>query len=103
MAVRIRLSRVGAKKKPLYRVVVADSRMCRNGRFIEIIGRYNPKTEPSFIEIDREKALKWLAQGAQPSEAVERLLEITGIREEFETHKDKYLPSGRQNRQEVTS
>ncbi len=102
MAVRIRLSRVGAKKRPLYRVVVADSRMPRDGRFIEIIGRYNPKTEPSFIEIDKEKVLKWLARGAQPSEAVERLLEITGIREEFETHKDKYLPSGKKN-QEVTS
>ncbi|MDI6892433.1 MAG: 30S ribosomal protein S16 [Actinomycetota bacterium] len=82
MAVRIRLSRVGAKKKPSYRVVVTDSRMPRDGRFIEVIGQYDPRTEPSSVEIDKEKALKWLSQGAQPSEAVEKLLKIANVREE---------------------
>lgn len=91
MPVKMRLSRAGAKKKPFYHVVVADSRMPRDGRFIELVGRYDPRQEPSFIEIDSEKALKWLAKGAQPSNTVENLLKIRGVRQEFDTNKKKYL------------
>lgn len=80
MAVRIRLARMGSKKKPFYRVVVADSRMPRDGRYLEIVGRYNPRVEPSFIEVDEEKAKKWLDKGAQPSDAVKKLLNISGIK-----------------------
>ncbi|MCX7832341.1 MAG: 30S ribosomal protein S16 [Actinobacteria bacterium] len=79
MAVRIRLARGGRKKKPFYRVVVADSRAPRDSGYKEVIGYYNPLTEPSTIEIDKEKALYWLEKGAQPTEAVERLFEITGV------------------------
>lgn len=79
MAVKIRLSREGAKKQPHYRVVVTDARMPRDGRFIEVIGRYNPRTEPSFVEIDGEKARAWLDKGAQPTAAVRNLLKIAGI------------------------
>ena len=79
MAVKIRLKRVGAKKQPFYRVVVADSRSPRNGRFIEEIGYYNPTTEPSEIKIDAEKANKWIANGAQPTETVKVLLKKCGI------------------------
>ena len=79
--VRIRLMRMGAKKKPYYRVVVADQRRPRDGRFIEILGRYDPRQEPSLIEIDEEKALDWLRKGAQPSNQVRKLMEITGIEE----------------------
>jgi small subunit ribosomal protein S16 len=74
MAVRMRLTRVGSKKNPIYRVVVADSRSPRDGRFIEIVGRYNPQTEPSTIEFDEAKVRDWLDKGAQPSEQVARLL-----------------------------
>jgi len=76
LAVKIRLARAGAKKTPFYRVVVADARAPRDGRFIEIIGRYNPRTDPSTIEIDVEKVDAWLARGAQPSETVEKLIAI---------------------------
>jgi small subunit ribosomal protein S16 len=79
MAVRIRLTRVGATKQPTYRVVVADARNARDGRSIETIGHYNPRSEPVEIVIDAEKAKKWLAQGAQPSETVERLFRSAGI------------------------
>ena len=75
MAVRMRLARVGSKKNPIYRVVVADSRSPRDGRFIEIVGRYNPQTDPSLIEFDEAKVKDWLAKGAKPSETVERLLQ----------------------------
>jgi len=74
MAVRIRLRRVGAKKEPFYRVVVADSRYPRDGRFIEELGYYNPLTNPAQIKIDREKAEKWIANGAQPTDTVKSLL-----------------------------
>jgi small subunit ribosomal protein S16 len=77
--VKIRLKRMGAKKAPFYRVVVADSRYPRNGRFIEEIGTFDPKTEPSTINIDAEKASKWLATGAQPTDTVKELLKISGI------------------------
>ena len=77
--VRIRLRRTGAKGQPSYRVVVADSRSPRDGRFIEIIGHYSPRQDPSEIVIDREKALAWIAKGAQPSESVYSLLARAGI------------------------
>ena len=79
MAVRMRLTRVGSKKNPIYRVVVADSRSPRDGRFIEIVGRYNPQTEPSTIELDAEKVKGWLDKGAQPSDAVARLIKVAKI------------------------
>lgn len=78
MAVRIRLRRMGAKKSPFYRVVVADSRYPRDGRFIEEIGTYNPLTEPSTINIDVEKAQKWIKNGAQPTDTVKTLLKKVG-------------------------
>lgn len=78
MAVRIRLRRMGAKKSPFYRVVVADSRYPRDGRFIEEIGTYNPLTEPSTINIDVEKAQKWIKNGAQPTDTVKNLLKKAG-------------------------
>jgi small subunit ribosomal protein S16 len=87
MAVRIRLRRLGATKRPFYRVVVADQRSPRDGRFIEIIGKYHPLEDPSLIEIDEEKALEWLRKGAQPSEQVHNLLRKTGIWEKFEAGK----------------
>ena len=78
MAVKIRLRRIGAKKAPSYRVVVADSRYPRDGRFIEEIGYYNPLTEPAVINIDNEKAKQWIANGAQPTETVKALLKKNG-------------------------
>ena len=83
MAVRLRLMRMGKKKQPTYRVVAADSRKARNGRFIEIVGTYNPRQEPSLVEIDNERALHWLRHGAQPSERVQKLLVISGAWAEF--------------------
>jgi small subunit ribosomal protein S16 len=80
--VKIRLRRVGAKKKPSYRLVVADSRAPRDGAFIDIIGHYNPLTEPATIDIDEEKVLRWLSQGAQPTEIVSKLLSKAGIAKE---------------------
>jgi small subunit ribosomal protein S16 len=77
MAVRIRLTRVGSKKNPIYRVVVADGRSPRDGRFIEIVGRYNPQTDPSTIDLDTEKIDAWLAKGAQPSAPVARLIKAS--------------------------
>ena len=74
--VKIRLARVGGKKNAIYRVVVADSRSPRDGRNIETIGRYNPQTDPSIVEIDVQKADTWIAQGAQPSQAVKKLIKI---------------------------
>jgi small subunit ribosomal protein S16 len=79
MAVRIRLTRVGATKQPSYRVVVADSRTARDSRAIETIGHYNPRTEPIEVNIDADKAKSWLAKGAQPSETVLRLFRNAGI------------------------
>ncbi|PDH69474.1 MAG: 30S ribosomal protein S16 [Acidimicrobiales bacterium MED-G01] len=78
MAVRLRLMRMGKKKQPTYRVVAADSRSPRNGRFIEIIGTYQPRLDPSVIKIDNERAVHWLQNGAQPSETVQKLLKISG-------------------------
>jgi small subunit ribosomal protein S16 len=79
MAVKLRLTRVGSKKNPIYRVVAADSRSPRDGRFIEIVGRYNPQTEPSTIELDEQKVKDWLGKGAQPSNAVQKLLKAKNI------------------------
>ena len=79
MAVKIRLKRIGAKKTPFYRVVVADERSPRDGKFIEEIGYYNPLTDPADIKIDAEKAKKWIANGAQPTETVKSLLKKSGI------------------------
>jgi small subunit ribosomal protein S16 len=87
MSVKIRLKRVGKKKAPSYRVVVADARSPRDGRIIEKIGWYNPLVEPSAIHIDEEKALKWLKVGAQPTESVASLLKRTGVMERFEQMK----------------
>ena len=81
MAVRIRLTRTGKKKQPSYRVVVADGRAPRDGRIIEQIGRYDPRPEPSVVEIDQERASYWLQHGAQPSEPVRRLLQVAGVLE----------------------
>jgi len=79
MAVRMRLTRVGSKKNPIYRVVVADSRSPRDGKFIEIVGRYNPQTQPSTIEIDEAKVKDWISKGAQPTDSVKRLMKAQGI------------------------
>ena len=80
MAVRMRLTRVGSKKNPIYRVVVADSRSPRDGRFIEILGRYNPQTDPSTIELDEEKLRTWIGKGAQPTNTVKTLMKAKGIK-----------------------
>jgi len=88
MAVRIRLKRMGAKKRPFYRVVVADSRSPRDGRFIEEIGYYDPLRQPAEIKIDEEKALQWLQRGAQPSDTACSLLSKAGVLQKF--HEAKY-------------
>lgn len=89
MAVKIRLMRVGKKKQPTYRVVVADSRSPRDGGYIEIIGHYGPRQEPSLLEIDDEKALGWLRQGAQLTERVHKLLVSTGVWDRFQAEQPK--------------
>ncbi len=89
MAVKIRLMRVGKKKQPTYRVVVADGRSPRDGRFIEIIGQYAPRQEPSGVEINAESALAWLRKGAQPTEQVQKLLAVTGVWEQYEAERGK--------------
>lgn len=83
MAVKLRLMRMGKTKQPTYRVVAADSRSPRDGRFIEIVGTYDPRQEPSLVKIDNDKALGWLKKGAQPTERVQKLLEISGAWSEF--------------------
>ena len=82
--VKLRLMRMGKKKQPTYRIVAADSRSPRDGRFIEIIGHYDPRQEPSEIVVDNDKAVAWLLQGAQPTERVAKLLEISGAKEQLE-------------------
>ncbi len=89
MAVKIRLRRMGAKKDPFYRIVAADSHYARDGRFIEIIGHYNPTTEPAEVKIDEEIALKWLNVGAQPSDTVRNLFSKAGIMQKFHESKKK--------------
>ncbi|HKH24082.1 MAG TPA: 30S ribosomal protein S16 [Acidimicrobiales bacterium] len=83
MAVKLRLMRMGKKKQPTYRVVAADSRSPRDGRFIEIVGIYDPRREPSAIRIDNDKAVDWLRKGAQPTDSVRKLLEISGAWETY--------------------
>jgi small subunit ribosomal protein S16 len=89
MAVRLRLMRMGKKKQPTYRIVAADSRSPRDGRFIEIVGTYDPRAEPSTVSVDNEKAIKWLTNGALPTERVEKLLKITGTWDEFQAAKSR--------------
>ena len=89
MAVKIRLMRVGKTKQPTYRVVVADGRKPRDGRFIEIIGQYGPRHDPSLVNIDGDRALAWLRQGAQPTEQVQKLLTVTGVWEQFESERKR--------------
>jgi small subunit ribosomal protein S16 len=89
MAVKLRLTRVGKTKQPQYRVIAADSRRARDGRFIEILGQYNPRTEPSTITIDNDKAVAWLNKGAQPTDRVRKLLEISGAWAQFTASKSK--------------
>ena len=79
MAVKLRLTRVGSKKNPVYRIVAADSRSPRDGKFLEIVGRYNPQADPSVIELKEERIKDWLSKGAQPSATVQRLLKAKGI------------------------
>ena len=83
MAVKIRLKRMGAKKRPFYRLVVADSRAARNGAFIDVLGFYNPIAEPVELKIDEEKAIDWLQKGAQPSDTAKTLLKKSGVMEKF--------------------
>ena len=83
MAVKLRLTRVGKTKQPQYRVVATDSRSPRDGRFIQIVGTYNPRTDPSTLNIDNAKAVKWWMDGAQPTERVKKLLEVSGAMAEF--------------------
>ncbi len=87
MAVKLRLKRMGAKKKPFYRVVAADSRSPRDGKFIETVGTYNPLTTPAEIKIDEEKAMKWLENGAIPTDTVRALFKKAGINEKFHNAK----------------
>ncbi|RDY24802.1 30S ribosomal protein S16 [Romboutsia maritimum] len=87
MAVKIRLKRMGSNKKPFYRIVVADSRSPRDGKFIEEIGYYNPISQPKQVKINDEKAVKWLSNGAQPTDTVKTLLANNGVMEKFEASK----------------
>ncbi len=96
MSVKIRLMRVGKKKQPTYRVVVADGRSPRDGRYIEIIGQYAPRREPALVTIDDKKALEWLRKGAQPTEQVQRLLTDLGVWERYQTERGRpFTPSKR--------
>jgi len=85
--VKLRLRRMGGKKKPYYRVVAADSRSPRDGRFLDTLGSYDPRQEPSLIELDEEKAMKWLRDGAQPTDQVRKLMQIKGIWQRFQEEK----------------
>lgn len=87
MAVKIRLKRMGAKKNPFYRVVVADSRSPRDGRFIEALGHYDSTTEPAVVKIDEEKAIEWLKKGAQPTDTVKALFSKAGIMKKWDEMK----------------
>jgi small subunit ribosomal protein S16 len=89
MAVKIRLQRFGGKQHPIYRVVAADSKYPRDGRYLEVIGQYNPHQQPAFVQIDETKALKWLDSGAQPTDTVKNLLSKQGIIAKFKDPKRK--------------
>ena len=94
MAVKIRLQRFGKKKQPVYRVVVMDGRKPRDGRYLEAIGRYEPREDPSLIEIDNDRALDWLMKGAQPTETAQKLLEISGAWARFKVAKGEIYTVG---------
>ena len=81
MSVKIRLTRVGSKKQPYYRIIIADSRSPRDGKFIENIGTYDPKTEPSKIQVDKEKALEWLKKGAKPTNTVQKIFDLVNLKQ----------------------
>lgn len=100
MAVKLRLMRMGKKKQPTYRLVAADARSPRNGRFIEIIGTYQPRREPSSVRIDNQKAVRWLRNGAQPTERAQKLLEISGAWKHFKdgTEPEPLAPAGPDDR-----
>lgn len=87
MAVKLRLKRMGSKKKPFYRIVAADSRVTRDGKFIELVGTYNPVSEPAEVKINEEVALKWLSNGAQPTDTVRDLLSKNGVMKKFHESK----------------
>ena len=89
MAVKMRLTRMGKKKSPYYRIVVIDGRRQRDGRYIDLIGRYDPREDPSVIEIDAEKAVDWLKKGVQPTEAVAKLLDISGVSSKYKVSAGK--------------
>ena len=89
MAVKLRLKRMGAKKQPFYRIVAADSRAKRDGRFIEVVGTYNPLTDPAEVKIDEEVAMKWLKEGALPTDTAKNLLSKAGIVKKFAEEKNK--------------
>jgi small subunit ribosomal protein S16 len=93
LAVKIRLMRVGKKKQPTYRVVVADARSPRDGRFLEILGQYAPRQEPSLVSIDGERALHWLNAGAQPTESAAKLLQIAGVWDAYKESNGKVAAS----------
>ena len=92
MAVKLRLTRIGKKKQPQYRIIAADSRSPRDGKFIEILGHYDPRQDPSVLTVDNDKAVKWLSEGAQPTERVAKLLEISGAMEQFKAAKGPWAP-----------
>ncbi|HSR44533.1 MAG TPA: 30S ribosomal protein S16 [Acidimicrobiia bacterium] len=94
MAVKIRLQRYGKKKQPVYRVVVMDGRRPRDGRYLEAIGRYEPRQDPSLIEIDNDRALDWLMKGAQPTETAQKLLEVSGAWARFKVAKGEIYTVG---------
>ncbi len=87
MAVKLRLTRIGKKKQPQYRIIAADSRSPRDGKFIEILGHYDPRQDPSVLTVDNDKAVKWLSEGAQPTERVAKRLELSGAMEQFKAAK----------------
>lgn len=101
MAVRIRMKRMGSKKRPFYRVVVADGRAPRDGRFIEEIGYYNPIDNEKLVSIDHERALYWMGNGAKPSETVEKLFRRVGVMEAFEAQRQEKA-AAREEKKEVT-
>jgi small subunit ribosomal protein S16 len=102
MAVKIRLLRVGKTKQPSYRVVVADARSPRDGRIIETIGHYGPRAEPSRVDIDADRALAWLRQGAQPTEQVQKLLTVTGVWGTYQGEKSRPMVTKLNRRAYVT-
>jgi small subunit ribosomal protein S16 len=87
MAVKLRLTRIGKTKQPQYRIVAADARSPRDGRFIQILGHYDPRKDPSGLTVDNDKVVDWLKQGAQPTERVRKLLEVSGAMEQFKASK----------------